>query len=235
MHDVSSFVTLTYDQKNYSPSLDYLDYQRFMYRLRDRFGPTRFFVCGEYGEQTQRPHFHAILFGKTFRSNGQIGKNVYRSEELERLWKNGISSFGECTYESAAYVAGYTLKKITGPPADSHYSRVDLRTGECLRVEPEFGHMSLKPGIGYTWFQKYWKEVYLARDGVVRKGGAVCPPPKYYDKLLLEMDSDLKESIDFKRYISSEKFRADCTIDRLKVREDCALAKRKFLKKESVL
>jgi len=234
MHDASSFVTLTYDDKNYEPSLNYKDFQRFMYRLRERFGPTRFFACGEYGETTLRPHFHCLLFGRTFANPEPVGEHIYSSPELNKLWPAGFSSFGSVTYESAAYVAGYACKKISGPRADSHYTRLDLRTGELCRVVPEFGRMSLKPGLGYTWFQKYWKEVYLGRDGVMQRGGKTTPPPRYYDKLLEETDVDLRQWLDFDRYVRSGRFADDCTPDRLAVREKCALAKRQFVNRSSL-
>lgn len=233
MHEVSAFITLTYEGE-IGPGLVYKDFQDFMKRVRFRLGPTRFFMCGEYGELGLRPHFHALLFGRTFYDGKQIGESLYRSSTLDALWQKGHASYGSVTYDSARYVAGYTCKKITGDPADAHYSRVDLRTGEIVRVPAEFGHMSLKPGIGYSWFQKYWREVYGPRDGVVLKGGITVPPPRYYDNLLLQLDSDLREYKDFERYLRSDKFKEDCTPERLLVREKCALAKQRFLKRTTL-
>lgn len=236
MHKESCFVTLTYDDAHYHPSLNYRDFQLFMYKLRRRLGPTRFFMCGEYGDLNYRPHFHAILFGRSFKRDGVVSGSgeceAYRSSTLEDIWKNGYSSFGGVTYQSAAYVARYALKKITGERADAHYTRIDPFSGEVVKAVPEFAHMSLKPGIGYTWFQKYWKEVYLARDGVVLQGGRTVPSPRYYDQLLVDTCPDLKESKDFERYLKSQDFAADCTVDRLAVREQCAKAKLRFLRRD---
>lgn len=234
MHDVSAFVTLTYDDEHYSPSLNYSDFQRFMKRVRKRYGATRFFMCGEYGENTLRPHFHALLFGRYFERSSQIGRDLWRSSELERLWPFGHSSFGEVTLESAGYCARYSVSKVSGPLADSHYCRVDHSTGEFVYVTPEFGHMSLKPGIGWTWFQKYWRDVYAARDGVVLKRGQTVPAPRYYDNLLLELDSGLREFKDFERYRRSLEFSADGTRDRLAVREAVAFARLKFNKRSTL-
>lgn len=224
-HEVSSFVTLTYDDSHLvSPSLNYSDFQRFMYRLRRKLGPTRFFMCGEYGSLNWRPHFHALLFGRTFTDGVKCGKDIMSSSVLSSLWPFGFASFGNVTYQSAAYVAGYACKKVTGARAVEHYKRVDVATGEILQLRPEFGKMSLKPGIGYDWFRKYWKEVYLARDGVVLHGGRTVPAPRYYDKLLLDLESDLREYKDYERYVRSAKFIDDCTPDRLFSRELCAIA-----------
>lgn len=235
MHKVNSFVTLTYERTG--PSLVPIDFTRFMYRVRQRLGPTRFYACGEYGENSLRPHFHALLFGRTFTDGVPCGKDIYSSKVLSSLWPNGFSSFGGVSYDSAAYVAGYVCKKVSGAPATAHYSRVDSSTGEIVQCVPEFSRMSLKPGIGYTWFKKYWREVYGARDGVVRTGGRVVPPPRTYDKWLSELPDDFAvdryEELKYEqREKRARKFSGDSTRARLEVRERCVKAKRRFLNKE---
>jgi hypothetical protein len=217
-------VTLTYDEGHYAPSLNHSDFQRFMKRLRFAHGPTRFFMGGEYGSKLKRPHFHALLFGRSFSDRAAIGDRLFRSPSLEKLWPFGFSSVGDLTLQSALYVAKYSCKVVTGERADAHYSRVDLRTGEVVQVAPEYGRMSLKPGIGAKWFEKYWREVYLARDGVCLPGGQVVPPPRYYDELLLKLDVDLAESKEFERYERAAKYLEDCSPSRLAAREACALA-----------
>ena len=233
MHDVSSFVTLTYDDSHVEPSLKYRDFQRFMYRLRKRFGPTRFFMCGEYGSLNWRPHFHALLFGLGFPDRVLLGGDLYRSPALEKLWPFGFSTIGDVTFQSAGYVARYSLKKVTGDLADRHYSRVDLRTGECVRLVPEFGHMSLKPGIGFGWFQKYWRDVFAARDGCVVRG-RVVPPPKYYWKLLESVDPDRQEELELERYVNAGLFAEDTTPARLATRELCQMS-RELSRKERAI
>lgn len=228
MHAGSSFVTLTYSDEHFHPSLNYSQFQLFMKRLRRSKGACRFFMCGEYGSINFRPHFHALLFGVQFGGLQECGKNIYRSAELERLWPYGFSSIGSVSYESAHYVATYSLKKVFGSRADSYYTRVDPATGEYLRVVPEFARMSLKPGVGYSWFQKYWREVYVPRDGVVLQGGRVAPPPRYYDSLLEKVSEDQLEYKKFLRYSNSIRFVDDTTPERLAVREHCAKARLDF-------
>lgn len=227
-------------------SLHYCDFQKFMKRLRKQFGFVRFFVCGEYGEEDHagvnryvktfsgvdttllRPHFHCILFGVGFRDGKKIGDSngevLYRSPTLERLWPFGLSSFGSVTFQSAGYVARYATKKITGDMAKEYYKRVDLDTGELVDVVPEFGHMSLKPGVGYPWFVRFYGDVYAARDGVIVSGKKL-PAPKYYDRLLALRDPGLSSDKEYDRYVNSERFAADCTPERLAVREICAQAR----------
>lgn len=235
MHESNCFVTLTYNDDYYYPSLVYRDFQMFMYRLRRRLGPTRFFMCGEYGDKDFRPHFHALLFGVNFADRSLVGKDLYRSAELEKLWKFGFSSVGDVNYLSAAYVARYSLKKFADRVSREGLPDVlDPVTGELVKLVPQFGHMSLNRGIGYAWFEKYWRDVFAARCGVVMPGGSTVPPPRYYMDLLAQLDGFLRDDKDFERYCNAQKFADDCTPARLRDREVCALAK-EASRKERVL
>lgn len=231
MHDHSIFVTLTYNDDNLPTdlSLNYRHFQLFMKRLRKDFTGrnVRFYMCGEYGEDFQRPHFHALLFNCFFTdrkvySRLASGSTLYTSERLSELWPYGFSSIGDCTFESAAYVARYCMKKVTGPRAQAHYERVDWATGEITSVTPEFNRMSLKPGIGASWFAKYRKDVYPGDFVVVN--GMKAKPPRFYDNLLKsagDFDSDL---VEFLRYQKALKSSEDNTPERLAVREKVAAA-----------
>lgn len=175
LHDFNVFVTLTYSDEHLPEhcSLHYPDFQFFMRKLRLTGRRVRFFMGGEYGEETGRPHYHAILFGCHFPDmfywrKSETGFSVYRSAELESLWTLGNSEIGTVTFESAAYCAKYCVKKMTGA----------LAAGYGLRV-PEFGRMSLKPGIGSVWFDRFGKSDVLA-DGKVVVNGVKCGAPKYY-------------------------------------------------------
>lgn len=234
-YEDSSFVTLTYDEENCPKSLTYADFQKFMKRLRKRVGPTRFFVCGEYGDEKGRPHFHAGLFGQAFRADRKpwrksaAGFQLYRSAMLEELWKLGSSEIGDLTRESAAYMARYTFKKVTGPMADDHYRVVDTETGEVTNLVPEFAHMSLRPGIGADWFARYWADVY-PHDRVVVKG-RVSKPPRYYDKLLKGVYPDLLEDVQQQRILDAVDKWPDNTPERLAVRETVTKARVSFFKR----
>jgi hypothetical protein len=234
MHSQNSFITLTYEG-DIGPELNYQDFREFMWRLRshdrrkDKKAKTRFFMCGEYGEQNKRPHFHALLFGRDWKDKTPIGKNLYESKELNRLWAQGYASVGAVTAESAAYVAGYVTKKYPSDTADRIYSRVDLRTGEISRVPNEFGHMSLKPGIGAAWYDKYKNEVSYARDEIIRQGGEKTAVPKYYQERLKKQDNDRYEHNKQERYKKgdTDKNRENNTTERLETREKIAIQKQK--------
>lgn len=232
-HDFSSFVTLTYDDE-FIPvdhSLRYVDFQLFMKRLRARYCERqriRFFMCGEYGEVTSRPHYHACLFGVHFDDRVHFkrmrsGFSIYTSKILSELWPFGHCSIGDVSFETVAYIARYIVKKRFGDVANehSHYRYVD-DYGEVHYREPEFTHMSLKPGIGALWYAKYSEEVY-PRDEVIIRGKRM-KPPKYYDNLLEASDLGSFEFLQFERYKKGLILAEDSTPDRLLVKEACQRA-----------
>lgn len=164
------FVTLTYNDKNLSygssvyvpdpltgealpktfPTLVKEDVQLFHKRLRERFSfkQIRFFTAGEYGPSSCRPHYHSIYFGlslddfvdKKLHSYNRYGQPIYSSALLESIWSHGFVSIANVSWQSCAYVARYSLKKL-GSEKGFAESR------GCL---PEFSLMSRRPGIaGY--------------------------------------------------------------------------------------
>lgn len=184
LYDENCFITLTYSDENLPKNSSLLkrDFQLFMKRLRKEFSPKkiRFYSCGEYGEQFSRPHYHACLFGLDFADKIKYKGDMYRSPTLEKLWPYGYSMIGSVTFDSAAYVARYVTKKLTGKMAEKYYT-VDKRTGEVLAEKtPEFSLMSRRPGIGAPWLEKWQKEVY-STDSVISRGREM-KPPKFYDK-----------------------------------------------------
>ena len=142
------------------------------------------------------------------------------------------SLIGDVTFESAAYVARYVMKKVTGPLAELHYERVDDVTGEVYRVEPEFNRMSLRPGIGRAWIEKFKTEV-LVHDGVV-SNGHLSAVPRYYDNYLRDVAEDAFVDIDVNRYRKSLRSAADGSPERLAVREQVANARLSFKRRNSV-
>ena len=141
-YDDAMFLTLTYNDDNLPPnaSLVKADLQKFFKRLRKRLGDRkiRYFACGEYGDQTQRPHYHAIIFGLSLRDDDkQIvidswDKMSWHVPEIRR------KAFGLVEPDSIAYVAQYVDKKYTGDMAKVEY--------EDKNREPVFKLSSL--GIG---------------------------------------------------------------------------------------
>lgn len=184
--DNNIFLTLTYDDSHvpFNGSLVKRDLQLFIKRLRFRFGAgIRYYAAGEYGTKNLRPHYHLIVFN--FRPSDAEPlpyrkSPLFISPSLFQLWPFGFHSFGDVTFESAAYVARYCMKKITGADADQHYHG----------REPEFAVMSLKPGIGYGWIEKNMKDVY-PRDEVIMRDKMRMFPPKFFDRMFERLGGDL--------------------------------------------
>jgi len=221
------FVTLTYNDDNIDKkySLNKEDFVLFMKKLRKKFGPKiRFFHCGEYGEMLNRPHHHACIFNFDFidKQLWSIRNNVklYRSEILDKIWGYGYCTIGDVTFESAAYVARYVTKKITGKNSENFY-------GDRL---PEYNTMSLRPGIGKDWIKKYNHDVYV-NDKIIVRNDIQCKPPRYYDKIfddIGKLEHDELERI--KRYrVKRGQASADNDYDRLSVREQIQKLKYKKL------
>lgn len=236
MHEESCFITLTYDDENLpqNGSLQYRDFQKFVKRTRKKKGPFRFFMCGEYGEETFRPHYHACVFGLSFTdvkvfSRSYAKDDVYTSKELSDLWPHGHAVLGDFTFQSAAYVSRYCIKKVNGDLADEHYTRISPY-GEMVRVEPEFAHMSLKPGIAAKFYEKYKDEI-LVRDACV-VSGQERQVPRYFDKLLREMDGFMADEVEYQRYLSRMSSREVITEKSLRDQEIICKARVKFLKRE---
>lgn len=112
LHEHKHFLTLTYNDESLpaDESLDHRHWQLFAKKVRKHLGPFRFFMCGEYGDQFGRPHFHALLYGLNvpdlYKINSVYSRHqVYSSRIAESLWGNGFCSFGTVTHESARYCA----------------------------------------------------------------------------------------------------------------------------------
>lgn len=241
LHEHNSFLTLTYDDEHLPKdgSLNYRHFQLFMKRLRKAFPDSdiRFYMCGEYGETLGRPHYHCILFNHTFTDlklfyKSSLGHSLFTSEKLDSLWGLGSCKIGAVTFESAAYVARYVMKKITGSQADDFYRKVDIDSGEIFWIVPEFNRMSLKPAIGADWFKKYSSDVF-PHDRVVHDGTPM-KPPRYYDKLHERVNPDSMSKIKVKRIVDASKFLYDNTPQRLITREKVKEASIKSLKRSFV-
>lgn len=222
-------VTLTFDDDHlpYPPTLDVRDWQLFAKRVRKRLGPFRYYHCGEYGEKYGRPHYHGLLFGLDFPDKFRIqdspsGARQWQSVLLDKCWQNqGRCTLGSVTFESAAYVAGYIQKKVTGARAKEHYTRVDPETGELFEIAPEYATMSRGKGIGASWLEKYGDEVYPSDEVIAR--GVPCKPPRYYDKKHAEADPEAFEALRRERRRNLD--RGNSSERRLQVRELCAEAR----------
>lgn len=196
LYQDNCFITLTYDREHLPAdySVHVRPLQLFFKKLRKSLGSKkiRFFACGEYGDQNLRPHFHALLFNHDFNDKVlhkiERENRIYTSLSLSKLWPYGFTTLGDITFESAAYVARYNMKKINGPQAVEHYTRQNPDTKQFHQVEPEFIVMSRRPGIGAPWLARFKTDVYP--DDFVLSRGMKMLPPRFYDQQLSEEELD---------------------------------------------
>ncbi len=216
MHEASrypdnSFLTLTYRSKSQctlqqrakhqhlpdSLSLVKSHHQKFIKRLRQTFADRKikYYHCGEYGEDNNRPHYHTAIFNLSFDDEQLYSKNygypLFTSQTLEQLWSYGFATIGDLTFESASYIAGYILKKITGKQAHDHYLRYD-DNGQAYWLLPEYATMSTGhkagEGIGATWFKTYHEDVFPSDDLPIPGLGIVRGVPRYYETLMEDIN-----------------------------------------------
>lgn len=176
----SVFVTLTYDDEHMPEdfSIHKSEVQKFLKLVRKRVYPDtiRYFLCGEYGDSFGRPHYHLIIFNldmfdeRVFSDWVKVaGGYVVQCN----CWDKGRVHVGYVTRASSSYVARYTMKKVNGKPKQWYIDK---------GIEPEFVLMSLKPGIGLSFMEKY-KEDILNHDAVY-VDGIKFRVPRYYSKKL---------------------------------------------------
>lgn len=195
-HDGSSFVTLTYDNEHLpaDESVSKYEFQTFMKRLRKSYGARiRYFACGEYGTESGRPHYHAIIFGlapcghcsqcsdwhrrrgipPTALGRAGVASRAQSSENngcysLAQSWDKGFIHVSGVGYDSARYVADYVQK--------------DTRPETYGGRNPPFALMS--QGIGKQYLED--NHTKLKKSFSVRVGKAVVGLPRYYQKKLCE-------------------------------------------------
>lgn len=171
--------------------------------------PIRTFECGEYGTSGTRatiggnPHYHMIIFNwipqdLEFKQIDRRGYPIYTSKILHKLWGKGFCPIGTISYESASYVARYTMKKQGLAKVKREYydaEVIDEETGEYYmtrkwhnkegKQKPEFITMSIMPGIGYEYFQKNFETIKKNNGVLINVKGKVKLKsiPRYWRKL----------------------------------------------------
>lgn len=204
----NAFITLTYDPEHLPPLKECLnvetgevfmwpslvpdDLDKFMKDLRryyqyhyNHYG-IRFYACGEYGTDGGRPHFHLLVFNlpildKVHWFTNDQHEKIYISQTISKIWKKGIVSIGDVTWNSAAYVARYVMKKQKGTTA----GLVDLCDNLVSGLEPEFTRKSRNPGIAKKYYDENKHKFYETDEIVMSVRGKVrtIKPPRYFDKL----------------------------------------------------
>ncbi|AXH76671.1 MAG: replication initiator protein [Microviridae sp.] len=172
-HSISSqFITLTYDTNHLvctpygKASLTKYDLQNFFKRLRknkcNRGRNIKYYAVGEYGSQTKRPHYHAIIF------NAHI-------DSFQSAWTLDKQLIGDIHYGDVSHASiGYTLKYL------NKKSTIGL-IGDDDR-HPQFSLSS--NGLGLSYLSQNILSYHMAdlynRNYLTLPGGQKCPMPRYY-------------------------------------------------------
>lgn len=215
--------------------------KRFRERIRYKYGndatDIRFFACGEYGSKgsSHRPHYHMLLYGFNFpdkyviRGQGypkklqprKVGDHVvynYRSPFLESCWTPvdsdesfGFTTISEVNQFTCSYVARYVMKKSCN---DMFPNR-----------EPVFTNSSRRPGIGASYFDSHYKEMFALGHIKIGKN-FVSDIPRYYVDRLKNTDLELYNCYKFDSFHKLvNNFHVDTTSEQLEAKRELLIRK----------
>lgn len=175
---------------------------RYMYKDNPR--KIRYYLCGEYGTETLRPHYHLIIFGAPFKDlyDCHIDKNFkecWKAQEIDKLWKYGtITQACHVEWSNCGYVARYCMKKVGDTWSIKEWAK--------LGKSPEFVRMSRD--IGFRYYEDHKDEIW-ATDSIIMKTvkgniGSTKPPKAFMRKLEKE-DIGKSQRIKMRRKWLAEK------------------------------
>lgn len=186
MHEMSTrdnkgcFITLTYRDEDLPPlrSLCKDDVQLYVKRLRkalDKSGAISYYLSGEYGTTTRRPHYHIALLGLSGDDFLKLSCAVQISQPGEKYtryhdnkWTMGHINVEPLTISSAQYVAWYTTHK-----RESNYQHNYTGLVKPFQVQSQ--------GIGLAWAET---NADVCRANKIRYNGYARGVPRYYCKRL---------------------------------------------------
>ena len=147
---------LTYDDAHLpyykgKPSVNRVDVQLFLKRLREairkRFGvKIKFFLCGEYGGNYHRPHYHMILFSPIKLVHGNSNPYKLINDILNSCWSKGITDIEPLgsVGGSVHYLTSYMTSYSDGIEYDEH-NKPFLQMSRC--------------GLGKNWLDNHPNQV----------------------------------------------------------------------------
>lgn len=222
LHETNTFCTLTYDpdQVPEDKSVSKKEIQNFIRRVRRNYGGRiRYFCVGEYGDRTERPHYHSIIFGL----------NPLHEDIFRKSWKKGFYHLGVVNKDSASYITHYATKG---------FNRLDKKTQKWLKGrDPEFMLCSRRPGIGSGFteqaakkFTKKIEEMDIEITRQVQLGKQKLPLGRFLTQKLIEHreaeDRNSKETYQYQEDFF-EKYDVESKTYGLKIREEDELKRKR--------
>lgn len=224
LHSANTFLTLTYEDTEERLELSIPHLQGFWKRLRRALEPLKikYFGCGEYGDRTRRPHYHAAVFGlQQFPDSIKWDTENTTSETLNKLWNHGRVLQSELTPHRIAYVTGYVLKK-------AGYKKQIYCDVDGVDLQAPFRKMS--KGLGEEWLTKYGTDL---RHGWVQHEDYKVGIPRYYTDKIKKTQPTLAEMIQTAKDIARENMPAPDR-DRCKAGEQIRLQQIKQHKRDKL-
>lgn len=192
----AKFITLTYAEgnepwtENEVLTLSKRDCQLFMKRLRKHAEPARkklnwpkirYFLVGEYGTITERPHYHALIFN--------IPETTV--DNLDNIWGLGFTYTGSCTNASIHYTTKYI---INAKPIENGRER-------------QFSLMSRRPGIGHGYFKRthQWHQQNNHYHAIGAHGQKVKLPRYYQNKMFGKFSREIRNHKALQEYITNDR------------------------------
>lgn len=169
------------------------DLRKFFKRLRinlkraNRDDKISYYACGEYGDKTDRPHYHAIIFGFPYTDPGF----------LRDTWSHGHTHVGTVTADSVRYVAQYIDKKLLGTA--SYFS------------DRENSFQVASQGIGVDWIRGELERVLY--DASCQLRGKRYPLSRRYREELHKLFPEAAEGVDMRIREQALKLQADLILD----------------------
>lgn len=173
------FATLTYANehcpitKNGFATLRKSDVQKFFKRLRFNTQniDIKYYVVGEYGTTTRRPHYHAIIFNAT-------------ETQITMAWGLGGTHYGKLTTNSIAYTCKYMAKQNVHRKQHGRDDRL-----------PEFSLSSQGLGKNYIDKRGNWHKDDLNRNYAVIPGNIKVPLPRYFKEKIYDEHTRKSQSL----------------------------------------
>lgn len=140
-------------------------------QIKSEVPRIKYFISGEYGTETFRPHYHAIIFNLPFMYLDKI------HEFISSSWQKGYVNVGTVSAGSIMYCTKYLLME----------SIIDMD----LLVKP-FLLVSTRPAIGIDYIEKCSSfNINNMANYAVKDGGVKVSLPRYYkDKIFSKYDKE---------------------------------------------
>lgn len=186
------FVSLTIDEEHFTdnlhgverddlnPLVNYLNHSNIRHGTK-----FQYFFTSEYGETSDRPHYHALLYN--FKDRHQV------DDILDKYYTKGNVKVDDVNLARFRYIANSHVTKCTHIPY--YVDEVDFETGEIIQLKCNKPFVRASRGLGFDFVDRYCHDIY--RDGCINFDGISYP---IHDSLYNRLAKDLHTSPNVLKY-----------------------------------